>query len=772
VPSRAPAASRDWSALPETYGSARRPLRAAVEDGWPAPFEGHASTAVVAQSGALFRVDLADGAILEWRGEAFRGDDGTCHAVRLGAGFGFVCAAETGGTSLYVFDPPFGVREVARFASPRRVVPSGNGAAVIYGSCDRAAKRGNSDVLCFWWPSGTEREVRAPAAIRHGARPVALSDGRAAFVAPGGESGGIAVLLGRGDGWISIPVATAERDARLRRAQWLDGIEERDLGVLSGWLLFDTELRGARVHLDGKIEVGVGVADVERASVAGRYAVDWGLSGRGAETVDGGMTWTPIDLPPSDLSQPARPVTSCGPAGSAHNGWIRVGWGAGRTPDLALAAAPKASRIALAPARGVSLRCELTGQLTGPGAPPVRPNEGAWQPSAALPAVSPPFPLTLTQPLPKSPPSGPLVLRLARPSILAGAPSGLPPSSWSPFRGSPPPALQSGEEGIEAGTDPQVTMQARIYAWGPRGAEWSRLSQVQARFDDRFDLYGTHITRATGGFWADEDRAADALGLLPAHTVNWAALLDPSGVAALLFAQTGAGRADLYAAAQGEPLVPWRNAEGGSLPVPSSAVRLGPTWFFLATSMSSGAWVLSVYRVDGGVARRLARLPRVPAPPSEAGPKLMRRAGGDGLGLLVQGAPGFEQTIRDWYVLPLDPTTGDLGEPIRLVGSDLEGRVPERCAADADVWWVNTELTLSPAVQVVGPPLASLSAIEMRLGLGPGTACVVAMAARGERLSSASTPPPDAESLAGLPIPMTATDSATGRRWLLRCGAP
>jgi hypothetical protein len=83
---------------------------------------------------------------------------------------------------------------------------------------------------------------------------------------------------------------------------------------------------------------------------------------------------------------------------------------------------------------------------------------------------------------------------------------------------------------------------------------------VQARFDDRFELDGIRATRSTPSFWADEDRAADALGLLPAHTVNWAAILEPSGQAAVLFAQQGAGRAEVYAAAQGEPLVEWHNA--------------------------------------------------------------------------------------------------------------------------------------------------------------------------------------------------------------------
>jgi hypothetical protein len=812
---RAPATSRlrEVMTLPEAYGSGRRPLRAAIEDGWPVgwaavdtrrdgppafgrrpgPGDTWGTSAVVAQAGALYRVDLSNGAVLDWNGEAFRAEDVACHAVSIGAGFGFVCAGQAGGTALYRFEPPFAVREIARFAGARVVVPSGNGGFVVLGSCDRRAKRIDPNVFCFSWSSGAEREVRAPAAVgrRGDARPVALRDGRAAFLVSPGEMGGAAVgaaafgarlvIIDPNDAQSSVPLGGA--DAFLRRASLLEGVEEREPGVLAAWVLVGAELHGVRVHLDGKVEVGRTGADVERTSIAGRYALNWGTVGRGAETVDGGMTWTMVDLPSSELPAPGRPVAACGPVGCVQKGWARVGWGSGRAPDLASAPAPKPSRIALTPARGISLRCELTGDVTGPGVPAVtRSNDGWARNFGASSGGSALSPLTLL-PLPGAMRASPMILPLAKPTPVASAPSGLPLSGWTSFRGSPPPVLSAGEVGLEAGTDPPVTMQARVYAWGPRAPGWPRAAQVQAKFDDRFDLNGTRATRATTSFWADEERAADALGLLPAHTVNWAALLDPSGQAAVLFAQQGAGRADVYGAAQGEPLTEWHNAEGGALPVPTSVVRVGPSWFFLASSMAASAWQLSVFRVDGGVARRLIRLPRVPAPAGEAGPKLVRRSGGEGLGLLVQGAPGFEQTIRDWYVLPLDPTSGELGEPLRLVGSDLEGQVPPRCAGDADVWWVNTELALSPAVQVIGPPLASLSAIEMRLGLGPGTACVESIAARGERLSGAAPilakvapygarPPIDATRTPGAWLPMVATDPSSGRRWLLRCRPP
>jgi hypothetical protein len=319
-----------------------------------------------------------------------------------------------------------------------------------------------------------------------------------------------------------------------------------------------------------------------------------------------------------------------------------------------------------------------------------------------------------------------------------------------------------------------MTAQARIYTWGVRGAEWAHSGHVQVRFDDRFELSGTRSTAVTAPPWSDEDRASDALGLTAGQPINWSSLLDPSGQAAVLVGQRGGGRADLFAAAAGEPLVTWRDADGGPLPVPSSVVRVGPTWFFLQSAMAQSTWATTVYRVDGGVVRRLARLPRVPVPAGEFAPKLMRRARSKGVGVLVQGAPGFDQVIRDWYVLPIDPDTGELDEPVRLYGSDLEGRVPELCADERDGWIVNTELSLAPAVRVATPTPATLSGIELRLRLDPGSVCVDRMAARAEGLVSPSTsataphrttPPAEMGDL-----PLAATDSTSGRRWLLRCG--
>jgi hypothetical protein len=755
----------DVAALSDGTVGTRRPLVAAVQDGWPAA---DGESAILARAGSLFRVELSRGAIVEWRADAFRPDDASCHAVSLGETFGFVCASQTGATAVYSFEPPFGVREVMRFDIPREVVASGNGALVVRGSCARDAKSTDASTFCYWWWWGQERELQyIPTRRGRGeARPVALRDGRAALVVAPDETSAATLLLSRGGDWApAVPLHASNDDALLRGASWLDGLEEREPGVVSGWALSGRELHGVRVRLDGTIEVGRKGARVEQTTVAGRFALDWGAAGRGAETVDGGLTWKPVDFAASDQLQPTP--AGCGPVGCTRQGWMRVGWGSGTEPDLVPAPPPKPSRVVLVPARGVSLRCELTGEMSS-----LVSSRRAGEASGGASGAAPPPPLN---PFPLVFLPSPVGARM--PPLSAGpkpANPSTPFSAWTPFHGSQPPPLRSGDIGLESGTDTTVTMHGRIYAWGPRSPEWARSAQVQARFDDRFELFGVRSTTPTTSFWADDERAADALGLVSAHTVNWGALLDPTGQAALLYAQQGSGRADLYGAAQGEALSEWRSADGSPLPVPTSVVRLGPTWFFLAPANTAGAAALLVYRVDGGVARRLARLPRTAVPGGEYAPKLTRRTGAEGaLGVLVQGAPGFGQVIRDWYVMPLDPASGELGEPVRLLGSDLEGRVPARCASDVDAWFVNTELSLSPAIQVVGPPLATLSAIELRLGLSPSAACIVSMAARAEGLPSAL--PNGARTPAaatGLSLPLVATDNTSGRRWLLRCGAP
>jgi len=781
--------ARRWGG--DATGFGRRPLRAAIEDGWPDGSEHNgAPTAIVAHGGALHRVELRSGSVVASRSGAFREEDGLCHAVAMGRGFGFVCGAQGGGTAVYAFVPPFELRVVARFTRPRMLIASGNGGFVVRGGCarDGASSSASSDAFCFFTASGEEREVKAPSTVkRENATlyPVVLADGRALFVAPPeGDTPG-RLFVAQGKAFATIPLTVEPNQTVFKRGTLLDGVEERSPGVLGAWVLVGAELRGVRIGLDGKVDVGRVTSNVERTVVAGRFALEWGRGGRGIETIDGGMTFRPVDLPSSDLPTPSRTVAACGAVGCAQGGWLRVGWGGGSEAlDLVPAPTPKPSRVTLASPRGIALRCYPTGEVSGPVPKPAeRPAPSPARTRAAT-KLSASGTAPASSAKPGWPPPGisqprmpPIFVPLPSRSAVGPVSSTTAPAnatSWSAFRGDPAPALASGDVGLEAGTDPPVMMQARIYAWGARGAEWSLKGHVQARFDDRFERAGIRTTATSPSPWSGEDRAGDALGLTAGQSVNWSALLDGSGQAALIVGQRGASKADLYAAAQGQPLVPLRDVDHAPLPPPNSVVRIGSTWFFLVSTMTPTTWGATIYRADGGVVRRLTRLPRIPVPAGEFSPRLMRRSQSQGLGILVQGAPGFDQVIRDWYVLPVDPDTGELDEPIRLFGSDLEGQIPERCAPDRDGWVVNTDLSLAPAIQIVSPAQANVSSIELRLRLDPGAVCVDAMAARAEAVvfaqpaAVARIPPSPDGSFPDLPL--AATDSLSGRRMLLKCG--
>jgi hypothetical protein len=790
---------------PSSRNLGRRPLRAAIESGWPLRGSRGEQTAAFAQGGTLYRVALqrvdADhptGAILESHPAASVAEDDLCRAIPLGNDFGFVCDSPTAGSAVYAFERPFGMTEVARFAHPREISSSGNGGFVVGGSCARNEwGLSGSTTFCFFFPSGEEREMTlpdVPESNRSGLRPVALRDGRAVvLVQPSSGSSG-SVLVSQGRGFATVPLVLSERESWLRQAMIEGGVEEREPGVLGAWAVANTfatpslgnELRGVRIAVDGKVNLAASSASAQRTSVSGRYAFDWGSVGRGKETTDGGMTWSVVELTTSALEGSARSASACGPVGATEGAtrdarpgaWLRIGWGSSSdSQDLVWAPTPALPGFKLAEVRGVSLRCETTGEVAG--APPVKAKPAV--PKAADPkkTIVAKVPMAVGGPSPPFTPPPRGLPPIFNPGNMAKTPPVAPQlaavqSTWTDFRGVAPPSLRRDDKGLEAGAD---TSQARIYVWGTKGADWLRNGHVLIRFDDRFDLFGTRTTAVTPSPWADEDKAAEALGLTGRDPMSWSSVLEITGQAAVLVGQRP-GRVDLYGAAQGEPVLAWRDVAGGPLaiPLPGSLVRIETTWFYLGSPPGQST-TTTVYRVDGGVVRRLARLPRV-SPQDPSFPRLARRAHGRGLGLLIRGVPSFDQNVRDWYVMTINEETGELDEPVRLYGSDLELAVPARCAPDEDGWLVMPEVIPSPALSLVTPRAVNLTFIETRLRLDPGKACVDALASREEGLASPVTPGDGPKATrqgsavfdADAAVPLAATDIASGRRWLLRCG--
>ncbi len=748
-----------------------RPLRAALADGWP----DSPSYAIVARAGTLFRVRLSDGALIEAVAHAFPDVEASCHGVAVGRGFGFVCGSTAGPTVVYAQEGRMRLRELMRFSGPRLVGAGENGVLVVRGGCDRATpsdREGVDVAYCVQGREGTERTLRLRGELAEG-RVVALADGRAVVLVPPSEvtrgsvvvfdapsASGFDVARSR-----SVPLTFEAAAEGSRNAVWLEGFEERAPGVVGGWLDVGGALAGVRVGLEGTVQVSGTKRPIETTSFGGRFAFDWAQGGA-AESVDGGMTWASVELTSTELLRtPGRDVRACGPVGCVGPAWLRVGWGAAPSAERTPPKTPSPSRAPLAPARALTLRCEPTGEVanalvTKPPPPPptpVRPPErkrlGAGRPLATFPG-------------------GPIVGLI--PTVLTPEMTRAKPK-WVALRGLAAPTLAPGMAGLDAGTDPTAIVQMRAYAWGPKGADWSRTGKWLVRFDDRFDLIGARSTAPTISMWADEEQAADALGTT-ATVVDWNALLDPGGGAALLIACRGApARCDLFGAAAGEPLVGFSLSETGTLARVTSAVRLGQTWFFTATPMGqSSAQQISIFRVDAGVVRKLARLPRV-ASNSLDEASLVRRVRGEGLGLLVPGAPGFgngktapfeTKQLRAWFVVPVDAETGEAGDPVRLLPGDLDGRVPPRCAPDADGWLLEVRLPLAPVIQA--PAGAQISAGSWRLRVEPGAVCVDAMAATGDALAPALKLHPT-EIDPRLAIPVTVTEPRTERRYGFRC---
>lgn len=721
-----------------------RPLRAALEDGWP----DSPSSAVVARAGALVRVALRTGAVLDTLPDAFEGSDASCHAIRLGIGsgnFGFVCGAKAAPTTIHAFVPPLGMRPVARFATPRFVAASGNGALVIRGPCDDGApSSGAGRTYCIIAPDGTRREVvvRAQDARDLGTeRVVALADGRTVILVPphGGLPGQLTVVGDRVAPPVTLRLPKAPRDVAqaVERGLWLDGLEERTPGELSGWVEAGGPVVGIRVTLDGVVRAG----DLREpgsggALLSGRFGLVIGSGGRASESIDGGLTWRELTLPEREVEAGRSSTRACGPAGCIVAGWLRVGWGPPAVEgDLAVAETPGSPYTATRRPSAVALVCEPTQK------PPATPSFSA--PSKA-PARSAPRSVALKK------------------------------APWAPLRDASPPTLGSDEVGFDNGTTTD-TVAMRAYAWGKKGADWTRTGRFVVRFDDRFDAAGVRSSATTASPWADEVAALEGVGSPQTFSASWGAFLDPSGLAALVRACRGAA-CNLFAVAQGQPPLQLRDAQGRANALPSpvafGATRVGETWYFL--SLAPGTVdALALWRVEQGVARIVTTYPRLRGAVGGSvaePPRLVRRAQGGGLGLMFAGQPDPSERIGTWYVLPIDLEGGRAGDPIALGRRDLGGSTPPPCAPHADGWLVDSPIDGLPNVTLT-EGRATLGQVEMRLVLEAGGACVVGWAATIDGLYLADGAAVQKRP-AGPTAPLVATERSTGRRWTLRCGRP
>jgi hypothetical protein len=693
-----------------TFGS--HPIVAAVEDGWPLSD----GTVLVARDGALGRVRLSDGALLEVATSAFPLRPARCHPLALPrpqdpGGFGFVCGEPRGRTMLYRWDVPTAqLIELRRFDAPRAVLSFGNGALAVHGGCAAAAGEEaaeSSPTYCIMRPNGNWEEVHLRGEDARTSRLVVLSDGRLAVLRPpraGNVSGARLTIVDGAHTWqgpLSFPSRRDDAVGALQGGLWLDGFEERRPGVLGGWIDGAGFALGVEVSADqaaataGEVRVGEVIRDAGAPIVGGRWGFGWTASRRGFETTDGGMTWArAIDLP-EPIALPAKVhERACGPVGCIAAGWVRVGWGPSAV-ETAPSPSPRRPLDAHVPSA-----LELDCHVRSPGAHTAAADAGgrSLPGRGELPALA---------------------------SIWDAAP-------WSGHAHrttQPPLPADVVEVSAEATGSLERSVRpipmARISAWGPKIGEWRGTGHWEVGWawpwGGSLDARRSSIAPAS---WESEEQARRVLGIGPVAPIAWALSAGDDPDHALLLGRQSLGGGATYPVVLEADRAPTevRPPRGDAFAPAEGAIRAGGHWY-LATTQSAGELPATVvWRIEGHGAREIARIPRAGfelRPPTRlarrsdrAGPRSL----GLGLGLVVDGLPDADRRTMRW-VVSIDPETGAVGDPEPLAAGDFSDRTVSLCAGDEGGWTVDLPYTSQVRARVGpgGPTLLTLMLARLRL---------------------------------------------------------
>lgn len=644
--------------------------------------------AYLASGGALLRISLDSGRVLERRERAYVGA-GECQGVRFGrAGVGFVCGQGEELTRLYRLIEPFGLELLRELPGARVVSDSGSGGLVASGGCVGAPRPGWHCVLPA---SGGAYEVQARGERE---RVVALGDGRAAIVTPptAGSSGALR-LEGPGGRARSVSLAARRlvpREQRLlEQGVWLDGIVESRPGVLSGWVVGAGPFAGVELALDGKLTLRRVQEGAESALFAGERALLLGENGLARESTDGGAEWQEVELPP-ELDFKARlsgARQGCSRVGCAFAGMTRIGFLDGRAAR-GLSSPPAPPRVTFPGPAGSRwlLRCAADGQLSAPALPA----RGARSPA---------------------------LRGLGAAALSPGGEPELPP--LAPLLDLAPPQLTAEQQGVDAGTEP-YGVQTRVYAYGPRGGDWTKNGYLSIAFADRFSVRpGVRVTAPARSPWPDVASAADALGAEPSTTsAGLAASLDPSGTAGALLLNSR-GSIDLFVFEAGR--VPQRIANVARLGLSArlSGVVKTKTGFYLG-SYDETTRAFRVYRVAPNDLEVVLQVSDIP-PPRGANAELVRTAAGDALGVWVRAT--------GWYVHPIDLPARSVDAPYEVTPATL-ATMPSACEGDAEGFLLSAAVTPDPYAELPGS--SSARSFEGRFRVSATGVCLDALAAQGE----------------------------------------
>lgn len=661
------------------------PLAAAIEDGWPLRDD----TAMVARDGALARVRLSDGALIDLTAGAFPLSPSRCHGISLSrpsepGAFGFVCGEACGQTRIYAWDPnAAALSELRRFDDAREVIASGNGALVVGGGCkartemtaDTAHAGTQQQAWCVMSSARTWSELRLRTDRPERIQPVVLTDGRVALLRPptNGDLSTAHLSIepptgGQTAAEVAIQFGALERGAErvLRFGTWMNGFEERRPGVLGGWIDAGGSVLGVEIDIHGEARAGEYIRDAGAPVVSGRWAFGWTASRGGFESIDGGLTWTK-ELPlPEPIAEPrARTERACGPIGCIIAGWLRVGWG-GRAKPPPVIPRPFRATAGLSTSRTLRFVCE-------PLAP--RPPELTAAPDPAPGARSPPD-----------------AAPRATSSAIAIGSARAAGSDFPPFSGRAAPTLTASDVGITAEGSGNLersmrfTPAVRLYVWGPSTGEWEALGRWQVRWDWPWGGWtDSRASAVVASPWHTLDSARRALTIgTGAPATVWSVVEGDDADHALLVARHGSTAELIVLEADRAPLPVQHDGED-AFPEPRSALRVGGRWFVATSQPQADPPATVLWTLDGSSAHELLRIPRAGFD-SRPDTRLARRTDGRAIGVLAEGQPDLTQPVSLW-VAPVDIESAAVSEPERIGPPGILERSGRVCTdAEAGGW--------------------------------------------------------------------------------------
>ncbi len=652
-----PLAGAPDSAARRAFGP--HPLMTVVEDGWPLGDD----AAVVARDGVLGQLRLSDANWSKVAVDAFPSASARCHPVPLlhdagGPVLGFACAEASGTTSIYRFDARrFALSPVRRFAGQRQVLAFGNGALAIAGPCDEGPTGKQRSYCVLSRPpaiaaSGPSapppprwEEIPLPATAPNEAEPgppppagrlIVYGDGSIAIlsVPERRQDARLSFLPSRGGRSVqlSFPQLAPDVARSLGSAILLDGLEERRPGVVSGWLAIADAVLGIEVTKSGEVRLGQFVRDAGSPLASGRYGLGWSASRRGYQSTDGGMSWTPIEVP-----EPLAPSKErvCGPVGCSAAGWVRVGWG---KKDVRVVRPDGATQAPLRPpaARGdLDLLCSVRGRDRV---------DGGADPGADTTWPSLPFA------------SEDQVVRVE--------------------------ATASIDRLARLGT------LARVTAWGPRAEDWTKLAHWTVQWVWPFaGSRDVHASTTSLTPFANADTAKRLLAGTGMGTL-WSAGVGDEPTSLLLFGRKTGETMTLVADAEHGP-IEVRRADGEPLPEIDAATRVLGHWY-VATPPSGGDSEAVIYRVDGAQAHPFAHIPRVSRDGRPSAPILARKTDGRAIGYVVLANAARWESSR--WIAPIDLETGAPAAPEPLGSLSPGDRALAACGPGDEGWVFDTTM--------------------------------------------------------------------------------